>query len=175
MLDDYVGKWKLLFDMANLGTLTEPLSPRILSDPTHKIVRHLLYLYTMESFIYPEMNRACRKKDRTKIKYYGAYAAALSYIIYYANTKRSINSKTNRTTTLYRGVALSPSEADSYVPSSTINLLGYTSTSKSMKCAIKFAFMEKKPELTPVVFEIQFRGRLGFFELSQEYSAYPEE
>ena len=63
----------------------QPLTPKILSDPNHKIVRHLLYLYTMESFLYPELNKTCRTKDKKKIKYYGAYAAALSYIIYYAN------------------------------------------------------------------------------------------
>ena len=42
----------------------------------------------METFIYADMNRACREKDESKIKYYGAFAAALSYIIYFANTNK---------------------------------------------------------------------------------------
>ena len=42
----------------------------------------------MESFIYADLNKACREKDESKIKYYGAFAAALSYIIDNANSKR---------------------------------------------------------------------------------------
>ena len=42
-------------------------------------------IYTMESFIYEDLNRACRDKDKSKIKFYGAYAAALSFIIHTAN------------------------------------------------------------------------------------------
>ena len=78
----------MLFDLAELGNLDEPLTPKILSNPDHKITKHLLYLYSMESFIYADMNRVSREKDETKIKFYGAFAAALSYIVYFANEKR---------------------------------------------------------------------------------------
>ena len=43
----------------------------------------------MESFIYEDLNRVCREKDKSKIKFYGAFAAALSYIIYSANQNRA--------------------------------------------------------------------------------------
>ena len=66
----------------------------------------MLYLYSMESFIYGDLNRASREKDTTKIQYYGAYAAALSYIIYYANTNRKAN-KLQGMTVLYRGLKMS--------------------------------------------------------------------
>ena len=68
-----------------------------------------------------------------------------------------------------------PSEADAYVPSSTINLIGYTSTTKSKRVAIDFAFMESDPGNIPVVFEIQFQGSHGLISLTSELSAYPEE
>ena len=42
----------------------------------------------MESFIYQDMNKATRDKDQSKIKFYGAYAAALSFILYSANKNR---------------------------------------------------------------------------------------
>ena len=42
----------------------------------------------MESFIYADMNKAIREKEKTKTKHYGAFTAALSYIVYYANQKR---------------------------------------------------------------------------------------
>ena len=50
----------MLFDLENLGDLDKPLSKEILSDPTHKITKLLLYIYTMECFIYTDLNRACR-------------------------------------------------------------------------------------------------------------------
>ena len=77
----------MLFDLEDLGDLDTPLSKEILSDPTHKITKLLLYIYTMECFIYTDLNRACREQDQSKIQYYGAYAAALSYILYYADAK----------------------------------------------------------------------------------------
>ena len=87
---NYANSWKNLFEIANLGDLDKPLTPQILSDPNSKDTRHILYLYSMESFIYPELNRASREKDETKIKFYGPFAAALSYIIYHANMNREI-------------------------------------------------------------------------------------
>lgn len=83
--NDYIHKWKLLFKLIDMADMDKPLTERILSNPNHKITRHILYLYSMESFIYAELNRASREKDVTKIKYYGAFAAALSYILYHAN------------------------------------------------------------------------------------------
>ena len=78
----------MLFDLAKLGDQNKPLTAKILSDPNHKITKHILYLYSMESFIYEELNCASRDKDVSKIEYYGAFAAALSYIIYNANKNR---------------------------------------------------------------------------------------
>ena len=72
--------------MANLDyELDKPLTPKILNNPEDKTVVHILYIYSMESFIYTELNRVCREKDKSKIKFYGAYAAALSFIIHSAN------------------------------------------------------------------------------------------
>ena len=59
----------------------------------------------MESFIYADLNRACREKDESKIKYYGAFAAALSYIIDNANTRR-IENKSSSSKVLFRGIKL---------------------------------------------------------------------
>ena len=63
----YKEKWQLLFDFEKLGNIDKPLSPKILSNPNHPVTRHILYLYSMESFIYSQLNRASREKDATKI------------------------------------------------------------------------------------------------------------
>ena len=77
--------------LAKLGDLDKPLTSKILCNPEHKITKHILYLYSMESFIYGVLNRASREKDKSQIQYYGAYAAALSFIIYNANKNRRSN------------------------------------------------------------------------------------
>ena len=108
----------------------------------------------MESFIYGEMNRASRDKDESKIKFYGAYAAALSYIIYTANVNR--NDKLQGTTVLFRGLQLNRDQVTQYVPGKKIHLLGYTSTSLDELVARKFALESLKDDKVPVVFKINF-------------------
>ena len=99
----------------------------------------------MESFIYQDLNLASREKDKSKIKYYGAFAAALSYIIYFANNKR-VDDKLNGTTKLYRGLKLSKQEVDAYVTGSKIHLIGYISTSMEMEVGLRFAFKDQNNE-----------------------------
>lgn len=58
----YAKNWKLLFEIDNLGDLDTPLTPEILSNPEHNVTKHLLYIYSMQSFVYPDMNQASREK-----------------------------------------------------------------------------------------------------------------
>ena len=82
----YARNWKMLFKLADLDEeMDKPLTPKVLSNPNHKIVKHLMYIYSIESFIYADLNKACREKDKSKIKFYVAFAAALSFIINCAN------------------------------------------------------------------------------------------
>ena len=60
---NYSKLWKNLFELADLGDLDKPLTTEILSNPDHKITKHILYLYSMASFVYPDLNRATREKD----------------------------------------------------------------------------------------------------------------
>ena len=54
----------MLLKLANMDEdLDKPLTPKILSDPDHKAVKHIMYIYSMESFIYADLNRVCREKD----------------------------------------------------------------------------------------------------------------
>ena len=97
-----------------------------------------MYIYSMESFIYEDLNRATRDKDHTKIQFYGAFAAALSFILYSATKNRS-DLRVSEAVTLYRGIKLSAAEVDEFVVGKTIHLPGYTSTSKEKEVATKFA------------------------------------
>ena len=62
-----------------------------------------------------------------------------------------------------------------HCPGSKIHLIGYTSTSKDIKTALKFAFDFLKKDQIPVIFVINFKGQNGLFELTPEYTAFPSE
>jgi len=68
--------------------MKQPLTTKILSNPDHEFVKLMLYIYSMESFIFKEMNKASRIKDKAKIEFYGPFASALGYIIHQASSKR---------------------------------------------------------------------------------------
>ena len=88
LIEVYISKWDWLFEIGGLADINKPLTSAILSNPNHKFTQRILYLYSMECFIYEELNRASRSKDASKIKYYGAFAAALSHIISSANKNK---------------------------------------------------------------------------------------
>ena len=67
----------------------KPLTPKILSDPNHHFVKTLIYIYSMQSFIFYELNKASRLKDTNQIKTYGPLASALSFIIHCGNKKQT--------------------------------------------------------------------------------------
>ena len=61
--------------------LNKPLNAHILSDTSHKITQFLLFIHSMETFIYQDLKTASRFKDKTKILTLGPYAACLSNIL----------------------------------------------------------------------------------------------
>jgi len=80
--------------MAKSVDIKKPLTTEILSNPDHDFVKTLLYIYSMNSFVFKEINKASRDKDTSKIKFYGAYASALGYIIHSAGSKRKESQNT---------------------------------------------------------------------------------
>ena len=130
----YENIWREIFNIAKLGNANKPLTPKILSDPKHQITKHLVYIYSMESFLYTEMNNASRTQDKSKIEFYGPIAAALGYIIQHANTNRGHNDKLWRV--LYRGTKRTLQEIENLEVGSSTNLAGFTSTTKSKTKAL---------------------------------------
>ena len=49
--------------------------------------KFILYLHTMETFIYPNLKKASREKDISKIMTLGPYALVLSFILDSASNK----------------------------------------------------------------------------------------
>ena len=103
----YTQMWKKVFAMVQGIEMNEPLTPKILSDPSHKLVQTLVYIYSMQTFIFSEMNKASRTKDIHKIKFYGPLASALSMIIHCGNHK---NTGLPAEFSVYRGLQITPKE-----------------------------------------------------------------
>ena len=176
LVEIYTAQWDWLFGFEDLGNIKRPLTCSILSNPVHQFTQRIMYLYSMESFIYEDLNRASRNKDASKIQYYGAFAAALSYIISSANKNNGARKNPSAMVqTLYRGIKLKREELEVYRTSKIINLLGYTSTSRCQQQAQIFAFEGLKTDQVPVVLQIEFEGHDGIFEMGEGFSAYPEE
>ena len=127
----YANNWKMLFKLANHNDLEIQLTPEILSNPSHNLVKLLLNIQTMDSFIYSDINIAARSKDYSKTKFYGAFAAALSYILYTANANRT-DLKAARATKLWHGTKMGETEVFEYIPGKKIVLPGYISTRKEI-------------------------------------------
>ena len=70
---------------------------------------------------------------------------------------------------------MNPYDAKKHVPGSKINLIGYTSTSKQFFIAHEFAFNDLNEHQVPVIYEIEFQGTSGLFELSSGYTAFEGE
>ena len=73
--------------------MNKPITPELLADPSNGFVKMIVYIYSMESFVFSEMNRTSRIKDTSKIKFYGAYASALGFIIHKGNIQNQNTQK----------------------------------------------------------------------------------
>ena len=102
--------WKKVFEIGQNIDMKKPLTPKILSDPNHNIVKTLVYIYSMQSFVFSQMNRASRNKDVEKIKFYGPLASALSFIIHCGNKQQT---NLDSSATVFRGLKISREEIDS--------------------------------------------------------------
>ena len=54
-------------------------------------------------------------------------------------------------------------------------MTGYTSTSRDEEIAKRFALDSVPEDHYPVVFHIEFKSERGLFDMSADYSAYPDE
>ena len=60
-------------------------------DPTHPVTQTLIYIHSMETFIYKDLKKASLNKDITKVKTLGPYATVIAAIIKNALEKKLEN------------------------------------------------------------------------------------
>ena len=79
--------WKKIFSLATKVDKKKPLTAKILSNPNNEAVQTLIYIYSMQSFLFADMNKVSRDKDESKIEFYAPLASAVGYIVHSGNIK----------------------------------------------------------------------------------------
>ena len=89
-----------------------PIDWETLNNPENPLVILIIYIYTMETFIYCEINKGLRTKNTAKASTLGPYAKVLGYILAFDANKNRKDivpySKLNQVD-LFRGTALNES------------------------------------------------------------------
>ena len=101
--------WRFIFDHFIHDDQSIPLTGKMLHDPNAEIVCALLYIYSMETFVYSTLNTATRDHDESKIMTLGPFAAGLGAVLAGAEGKREKDLESlpsDKLTDLYRGLSL---------------------------------------------------------------------
>ena len=69
--------WEDLFSLADLHDRDKKLTDVELSDPKNPVTILILYIFQIQCFILPAINRATQIKDLTKVKTLGPFDYAL--------------------------------------------------------------------------------------------------
>ena len=124
--------------------------------PTCDLLCGILYLYTLECFLYKSVNTATREHDRSKVSTLGPYAYVLSEILTKGERNRAIDQESlpkDQYTSLYRGLTLTQEKIDEYRANKgkSFNMGGYVSTSLNRARSVEFAFKDLTDDKRPVL------------------------
>ena len=71
--------------------MNQKLDYKILKNPDHPVTKTLIYIHSMETFIYGDLKKACLNRDCSRVETLGPYAYVLGEIIYWAYKKKLVN------------------------------------------------------------------------------------
>jgi hypothetical protein len=154
--------------------MNSPIEPDTFKKPKHPLVNLIMFIYTMESFIYGVMNNASKNGDRTKINTLGPYAITLEFIMKMAPQNRDdIEIEVfSMGIDLYRGTGLPTEIIDDYEEMmkakafgrpATMSMFGFISTSVERKVAEKFAYNDPDNGKIKVLFHIQWTHSYDYY------------
>ncbi len=95
--------------------MNKPLTYEILYDLSHPVTQTLLYIHSMETFIYKDLKKAYLQKDITKVKTLGPYAV-MEGILYESLSKKLKNDEELQKKyfgkPLFRGILIKKEKCD---------------------------------------------------------------
>lgn len=165
--------WYSFLSASGIKDLTE--TP-VTSDPEHPHVKAILFLYSLDSFLFYRINQISRDKDTSAIESLGPYATVLSQVINRIQAKRY--DKIVGKFICYSGLALSPKTIESWKSQKQIQFDGYRSSTKNLHTAKAFAQMSESDEKDQVILKFYMENETGKYYVSldrPEYTCYLEE
>ena len=63
----YVKLWQHIFKLTKGVAFKKALTPKILTDTNNKFVQTIVYIYSMQTFVFDEINNVSRNKNVDKI------------------------------------------------------------------------------------------------------------
>lgn len=165
MVQAQTDAWALMFDqlpnISDQDILDITLGKHTAS--SDGLAELVLYIYTMESDVYPELNRANQWHDESLIQTLGPLAWVLNFVLLgrgTENTDLSILMATEKSgeLTVYRGLGMPKSAIEDYSAKFESQELfcftGYTSTSLDQTKALEFSYKGLANGQVPVLFEM---------------------
>ena len=70
--------WEIIFQLADLGDVNKPINPIEIKNPYGNLSKAIIYIYSMQTFLYGTINDASRTQDLSKIDTLGPFAFILS-------------------------------------------------------------------------------------------------
>ena len=134
LIKNMVYTWGQLFTEDIHIHFYKPLELEVLWCPAHKVTCRILFIYSMETFVYSALNTATRTQDESKVLTLGPLAQALTQILMGAEQHRASDPESfvpGTYTSLYRGLKLTKDQVGEYKQHNgkLINLCGFNSTS----------------------------------------------
>uniref|UniRef100_A0A7S3FTP5 NAD(+)--protein-arginine ADP-ribosyltransferase n=1 Tax=Strombidium rassoulzadegani TaxID=1082188 RepID=A0A7S3FTP5_9SPIT len=136
-------------------------------------------MYTMESFLYREVNRASRERDVSKVETLGPYAWVLRKIVEVGQLLRKKSKWEDSQLILFRGLGIFREQLEDIIKAkeqqSFIILEGFQSSSLKKSVAEVFALQQRNKVngRVPCVYLIEFFDSLFYFDMnSKVFSAF---
>ena len=175
-----------MFNAASLGEFHEPLNHVDLFNPNKEVTQNILYIFSLETFLYKAINAASKQQDESKIETLGPFARVLSWIVLAAEKNKTYDIEVlpnTKFTKLYRATTLHESQVDEFedMKGTRITLTGFISAVRDQDYALSFvltkdAMNSYSKSRRPVLIMIEWSlSSLYFMFNSPSYSPYYEQ
>ena len=153
--------WTLMFKETRIEKWDEQLDEDEMTDPENNLVRLILYIYSLDSFLFSAVDYALKSGDMSKTSTLGPYAKILGSALRSASERRKdlVPFGPHFKVSLYRGGLLSEPQIEEYRKivdkKDFVQLIGHVSATTNKETALEH-ILDKKLEdgLKPVLFHL---------------------
>ena len=89
--------WDAIVELADIDSSGYKIDEHLLCNSDHKVTKTIVYIYSMESFVYRILNSSSRNQDMSKVSTMGPFAVLLTQIVYGCEERRLRSSTVTKT------------------------------------------------------------------------------